>query len=86
MFVGEIFRQRFNAFVLRQHLFNTARQRLQAVNDVVLNGRIFTFQTRQLRHQHQQNGQLSGKRFGRGHTDFGARFGHQRQIGLTHQR
>ncbi len=63
MLVGEIFRQRFNAFVLREHLLNTARQCLQTVNDVVLNRRILAFQTSQFRHQHQQNRQLGGERF-----------------------
>ena len=56
MFVREIFRQRLNAFVLRQHLLDTARQRLKAMHNVVFNGGIQTFQTRQFRHQHQQNG------------------------------
>ncbi len=86
MFVREIFSQRLNAFVLRQHLLNTARQRLKAMHDVVFNGSILAFQTRQFRHQHQQNGQLSSKRFGGSHADFGTRFGHQRQIGFTYQR
>ena len=55
MFVREIFCQRFNAFVLRQHLLNTARQRLQTMHDVMFNGGIQTFQARQFRHQHQQH-------------------------------
>ena len=56
MFVREIFCQGFNAFVLRQHLLNTVRQRLQTMHDIMFNGGIQTFQARQFRHQHQQHG------------------------------
>ena len=86
MFVRETFCQSGNAFVLRQHLLNTTRQRLQTVNDLLLNRRIKAFQTGQFRHQHQQNGQLSGKCLRGGHTDFSTGIGHHRQVGFAHQR
>ncbi len=86
VFVRETFRQSSNALVLRQHLLNTTRQRLQTVNDLLLNRRIQAFQTRQFRHQHQQNSQLGGKCLRGGHTDFGTGIGHHRQVRFTHQR
>ena len=86
MFVREIFCQCFNAFVLRQHLLNTARQRLQTMHDVMFNGGIQTFQARQLRHQHQQHSKLSGECFSGRHANFRTGIGHQRQIGFAHQR
>ncbi|MNV67852.1 hypothetical protein D3C71_1606660 [compost metagenome] len=84
--VGEALRQRFNAFVQRQHLFDTRRQRLQAVYDFMLNAFRHAFQSAQTRHQHQQHRQLGGEGLGRGHANFGPGLGHQRQIGFTHQR
>ncbi len=86
MLVGEIFRQRFNHLILRQHLLDTARQRLQRVNDILFNLRVRTFQTTNFRHQHQQYGELGGESFGRSHADFRASLSHERQIGFTHQR
>ncbi len=82
----EVLCQRFNTFVLGEHLLDTVRQRLQAMHDILLDRGIQTLQAAQLRHQHQQHGELGGEGFGRRHTDLCASVGHQRQIGFTYQR
>ena len=85
VFVREVLSQRLNTLVLRKHLLNAARQRLQTMHDIMFNRRILAFESRQFRHQHQQNGQLRREGFSRGDADFRPGVGHHRQIGLTHQ-
>ena len=85
MFIREILSQRLNALVLREHLLNAVRQRLQAMHDIVFNRGILALKTRQFRHQHQQNGQLRSEGFSRSDADFRPGIGHHRQIGLPHQ-
>ena len=86
VFVREILSQRFDTLILRKHLLNAARQRLQAMHDLVFDSGVLAFEARQFRHQHQQNGQLRSEGFGRGDADFRSGVGHHRQIGFTHQR
>ena len=54
--IRETLRQLLNTLVLGEHLLDTVRQGLKAVHDIMLDRRILTFQSRQLRHQHQQHG------------------------------
>ncbi|SYL11124.1 Uncharacterised protein [Klebsiella pneumoniae] len=83
--IREILRQLLNDFILRQHAFDTARQRMQCSHNTVLQRFTFAFQAAEVSHQHQQNSQLSSECLGGGHTDFSPGFGHHSKIRFTHQ-